>query len=407
MSQPERKLVSFPGAAAVRGQRDPRIDAFRGAALVMILIDHIPGNPYEALTLRNFGFSDAAEAFFVMSGVAAGIAYSGRMERWTNGEGSLREAVTPIWHRAWVLYLVQMVMTVVVLAMFAMAANVFLRPELLQMHNISRIFDQTGAALTGLAALSYHIGYVNILPTYIVLLLLAPLAIRAGLRAPWPTLAVSACIWFVGGWLRLNVPNYPGGGGWFFSPFTWQFIFVLGLTIGIRHRRGERLVPVNRPLFLVAAGFLVLVLAWKFIPPFGVWMNNKMWLLGKLGAPANIVTHDKPFLAFPRLIHAVALVYVVSCLPQLRDWCAHRLAAPLRMLGRQGLAVFAWGSVLALGCQILLKVEPGSALLPWLLPPLAVLAIFGVAAVHERNRTAKRTAATPPARTTGGLVARA
>ena len=96
MSQPERKLVNFPGAAAVRGQRDPRIDAFRGAALVMILIDHIPGNPYEALTLRNFGFSDAAEAFFVMSGVAAGIAYSGRMERWTNGEGSLREAVTPI-----------------------------------------------------------------------------------------------------------------------------------------------------------------------------------------------------------------------------------------------------------------------------------------------------------------------
>lgn len=406
MPQPDsdRKLVAFPGGRE-RRPRDPRIDAFRGAALVMILIDHIPGNPYEALTIRNFGFSDAAEAFFVMSGVAAGIAYSGRMERWNEGEGSLRDAVAPIWHRAWVLYLVQMVMTVIALAMFALAAQVFVRPELLQMHNISRIFDETGSALAGLAGLTYQVGYVNILPTYIALLLVAPLAIWAGLRAPWLTLGVSAAVWFLGGLLRLNVQNFPGNGGWFFSPFTWQIVFVTGLVVGIRHRRGERLVPVSRPLFIAASGFLLLVMVWRFVPPFGAWMNHNMWLLGKLGAPDHIVTHNKPYLAFPRLLHALALFYVMSCLPRLREFCGYRWVAPFRMLGRQGLVVFATGTILALACQILLKAAPDSLLLPWLLPPVALAISLLIAAFRERGvpRGAKpRTGAAQP---TKGIAA--
>ncbi len=74
MSPSDTKLVRFPGAAPARRPRDPRIDAFRGVALVMIFIDHVPGNPYETLTLRNWGFSDAAESFVVMSGIAAGRA---------------------------------------------------------------------------------------------------------------------------------------------------------------------------------------------------------------------------------------------------------------------------------------------------------------------------------------------
>ena len=56
------------------GGRDARLDMFRGLALVMIFINHVPGTFYETLTSRNFGFSDAAEAFVFMSGLAAGLA---------------------------------------------------------------------------------------------------------------------------------------------------------------------------------------------------------------------------------------------------------------------------------------------------------------------------------------------
>jgi hypothetical protein len=43
--------------------RDHRIDFFRGLALIFIFWDHIPHNPLAELTVRNFGFSDAAEIF--------------------------------------------------------------------------------------------------------------------------------------------------------------------------------------------------------------------------------------------------------------------------------------------------------------------------------------------------------
>lgn len=385
--RPDSTLVSFPGAAPPpRRERDPRIDAFRGLALAMIVIDHMPGNPFEQVTIRNFGFSDAAEAFFVMSGVAAGIAYSGAVERWMRGEGSLWGAVTPMWSRAWTLYLVQIVLSVLALGLFAWAADTFMRGEFRSFHNIGLVYSDTGAALVGLATLGYQIGYVNILPTYMVLLMLAPFVVMAGLTAPRLTLAAAFALWFLGGLWQWNLPNHPGGGGWFFAPPSWQVVFVLGLLIGISHRRGERLVPVSRPLFALAAGFLVLVLVWRFVPPVGAFLNHKMSELAGLGAPRHVVSHTKSYLGLPRLLHILALTYVVSCLPFVRRATSQRWAAPLRLLGRQGLLVFAWGTILALAGQILMDAEPDEAMLGWVLPPLALAICYVAAWVKDRGR---------------------
>ncbi|EPX78727.1 OpgC protein [Salipiger mucosus DSM 16094] len=209
MRPSDKKLVAFPGAAPPARERDPRIDVFRGIALLMILVDHIPGNPYEALTIRNFGFSDAAEGFFLMSGIAAGIAYSGNIERWRDGRGSIGAAGGPIWRRAWTLYLVQLFMTLWALAMFAGAAQLFVQPDLIEQHNISRMFETPLAAFPGLAALTYQVGYVNILPTYIVLLLVTPFVLRAGLRAPWFVLGAATLVWFAGGGRAGTCPTVP------------------------------------------------------------------------------------------------------------------------------------------------------------------------------------------------------
>ena len=45
--------------------RDLRIDACRGIALWFIFLDHVPNNIGSWLTLRNYGFSDAAEFMYV------------------------------------------------------------------------------------------------------------------------------------------------------------------------------------------------------------------------------------------------------------------------------------------------------------------------------------------------------
>ncbi len=63
------------------------IDFWREAVLIVILVDHIPGNPLEHLTPRNFGLSDSAEAFVFLSGLSVGLIY---LQERTNTESRQR-----------------------------------------------------------------------------------------------------------------------------------------------------------------------------------------------------------------------------------------------------------------------------------------------------------------------------
>ena len=62
-------------------QRDLRVDLLRGIALLTIFIDHSSGNILGQLTLRNFGFCDAAELFVFLAGFSAVLAYGKCFER--------------------------------------------------------------------------------------------------------------------------------------------------------------------------------------------------------------------------------------------------------------------------------------------------------------------------------------
>ncbi|MBF9033107.1 OpgC domain-containing protein [Rhodobacterales bacterium HKCCE2091] len=351
----------------------------------MIFIDHMPGNPYESVTIRNFGFSDAAEAFFLMSGVAAGIAYSGAFR--SRAATGLWPAVAPMWRRAWVLYLVQMVLTLAGIAMFAAAFRAFNDPDFLLIHNLRGVFWDPVDTLIGIPLLGHQIGYINILPTYSVLLLAGPLMILAGLKRPWLFLAASAALWFVAGLYRWNIPNFPGNGGWFFSPFCWQFLFAVGLLTGVKMREGTRLVPYRPALFWTAVAFLVLVLAWRHLPGLGAFLNHQMARLGSLGVPSNIVAHNKSYLGLPRLLHALALFYVVSCLPSVTRATGQAWAAPFRLMGRYGLLIFAAGTVLALFGQILFRGYPEIAALPWTYPLAGLVLLWGIAVLAESLKT--------------------
>jgi hypothetical protein len=61
--------------------RDLRVDVLRGIALIMIFIDHLPGNRLSLITLHSFGFCDAAEMFVLLSGFSSMIAYGGTFDR--------------------------------------------------------------------------------------------------------------------------------------------------------------------------------------------------------------------------------------------------------------------------------------------------------------------------------------
>jgi hypothetical protein len=337
------------GAQATTPQtgRDERLDMFRGIALLMIFINHVPGTFYEGLTSRNFGFSDAAEAFVFMSGMASGLAYSNRFRT-----GSLWAGMTKVWARARQLYFVHITITILSLAIFAAAAKWLGLGELLAKNNIAPLFQQPLGTMIGIPLLTHQLGYLNILPLYMTLLLVTPLLIIVGLR--WPVLLAlgSVALWALAGHYRLNLPNFPNEGGWFFNPFSWQLVFVLGLLSGMAMKVGKRFIPYHPVLFGLAAAILVFTLIWMKVPPIGKAMNGTMGWFGSMGAPFYLIWFDKTFLTLPRLLHALALFYVLGHLPVMRTIAQSWAAAPFRLMGRQGLAVFAAGTVLSMALQV-------------------------------------------------------
>src|SRR5687768_15222813 len=65
--------------SAVVAERDLRLDLFRGLALWLIFVDHLPPNVLHWFTIRNYGFSDATEIFIFISGYTAAFVYGRAM----------------------------------------------------------------------------------------------------------------------------------------------------------------------------------------------------------------------------------------------------------------------------------------------------------------------------------------
>ncbi|MGR3443364.1 OpgC domain-containing protein [Thalassococcus profundi] len=336
--------VAAPRALIPTGGRDPRLDFFRGLALVMIFINHVPGNPLEVLTNRNFGFSDAAEGFVFMSGMAAGLAYPSAFQRLP-----LWRAVLKCWGRAWTLYSVHLVVSVICLAIMLGAVYWFDAGKLAQINNVEPWIEAPVQATIGIALLSHQFGYVNILSMYAVLLMMTPAMILIAQRSGvWVMLGLSFLLWIVTGETRLNIPAFPNSGGWFFNPFAWQFLFAIGLAAGMRLKTGARLVPDRTWARRTALVLLLLTVTWMKIGVVQDAGRAGLAFLRDSGFPFYITNFDKTFLAAPRLLHFLALAYFLSTQGWVRRLSGHAWVRPVRLMGRFGLPVFALGTVLSI-----------------------------------------------------------
>src|SRR5258708_7900586 len=65
--------------AVPAGERELRLDLFRGLALWLIFIDHVSPDLLSWFTIRSYGFSDAAEIFIFISGYTAAMVYGRAM----------------------------------------------------------------------------------------------------------------------------------------------------------------------------------------------------------------------------------------------------------------------------------------------------------------------------------------
>ena len=366
---------------SIPSTRDPRLDVFRGLCLVMIFINHVPGNAYEDWTSRNFGFSDAAEGFVLMSGVAAGLAYSADFR-----DRSMRlwSGLARVWRRVWTLYLVHILTTFAALAAAAAVALWLGNSESLFENQMKWIWQDPLRTFVGLILLTHQFGYVNILPLYLALLAASPLLLYAAWRRPLWLMAASVLLWLAAGIWRLGPPNFPSSGTWFFNPLTWQVIFVTGLLTGVALKEGRRLVPVRRWLQIVTGIVLLYAALSAQIPAVSKMTGNTLWFIREtLHLPWNLTAFDKTYVTAPRLLHILALAYFLSTFPAIRRACASRLAAPFELLGRQALPVFALGSVLCIGLQGIKHVTGDSLLADTLLIAGGLALQFALAAARQ------------------------
>lgn len=328
--------------------RDLRVDFFRGLALATIFVNHVPGNFLESVTHRNFGFSDATEVFVFLAGYAAALAYFS-VER----SKSLLYLWAKAWRRAFDLYAAHLLAVALGIAILAGASLHLGDGRFLEWIGLAGLFEKTPESLLGIAALGFQPGYFNVLPMYIGLLLLLPLLLilraRIGVGA---LLAFSAGLYVLTQAFAWNLPNWPGDGGWYFNPLAWQLLFAIGLGVGWAVRQGRVMVGFHPWLYAAASLYVLLALAMKLAAYYPQ--------PGDLPLPFFLYGQDKTFMTLPRVLHLLALVYLVAYLP--RSWFARlNPTGAITVMGRNALPVFVAGSVLAILAQVLRDALPASS----------------------------------------------
>lgn len=315
------------------------IDFWRGTVLCTIFINHVPGNLFESLTHKNFGFSDSAEAFVFLFGVSLALAYGPMFVK------QPCDVVHSLAKRAVKLYAVHILVSIIGLTVFGVGAEIFENQDLMQEHGRDLFVEAPGAALLGLFSLGHQLGYFNILPMYVVMIGFVPAQLWLAHRSRVLMLVTSSLLYLVARLEHWNVPAWPIKGEWFFDPFTWQLLLAGGLVVGLRMRAA----PLSAGPRLAATAAAVLA--------FGVVCatDGLSFWPGLHDAVRERADLDKTMLGAGRLVHFAALAYLIAWLrlPDiLRGSTLHRA---LCRLGRNGLWAFACLSVLSAGAQVLTR----------------------------------------------------
>src|SRR5271169_4223823 len=217
--------------------RDLRLDLFRGIALFLIFVDHIPGNMLSNFTIQSIGFSDAAEIFICISGYTAALVYGRRLL-----ERGMFIATIKILHRVWQLYVAHIFILVIFTALVAYNTLAFEQAGYGKALRAAKFFAEPHIAVIRALELRFQPAFLDILPLYIVLLAAFPLVLLLLRRHAVAALVTSLGIYLAAYAFGLSLHGYPGNHPWFFNPLAWQFLFVIGAACGYA-RATRREIP--------------------------------------------------------------------------------------------------------------------------------------------------------------------
>ena len=366
----DMKTAAIPGRS---GERELRLDLFRGLALWLIFIDHLPPNILTWFTIRNYGFSDATEIFIFISGYTAAFVYSRAML-----ERGFLVAGARIYKRVWQIYVAHVFLFTIYLAEISYVASSFENPLYAEEMGILDFLKQPDVTIVQALLLKFKPVNMDVLPLYIVLMAFLPLILWSMLRRADLTLVLSAVLYALTWEFGFSLPAYPHG-SWIFNPFAWQLLFVFGAWCALGGaRKMARILESSITLWLCAAylAFAFCVTLTWHIPQLGIyvpyWLANWMY-------PIN-----KPDLDVLRFVHFLALAALtVHFLP--KDWPGLRSAwlRPLILCGQHSLEIFCIGVFLAFAGHFILAELSGGAWMHFAISVAGIMIMWAAAALFS------------------------
>ena len=209
--------------------------------------------------------------------------------------------------------------------------------------------------------------YFDILPMYLVILLLVPVVIALERVGRLYVAAFVVGLWLLTNFNLTHLPREPWGDDvWFFNPFSWQLIFFTGFAF-----MSGWLPPPPKDKRLVYAAIAVLLAS----VPFDWWPLMQKFQILQDGRDALAPVVDKTNFGILRFIHFLSLAYLAYVAVGERG---SRLTGPvvkvICKVGQQSLGIFIAGIVLSFLAATFLNVAGKT----YLTVPVANLGGFAI-----------------------------
>lgn len=322
-------IQNTEAAVSTRPRRVVELDVLRGFLLLWMTLTHLP-TKVSFFSNQAFGLVSAAEGFICLAGFMVG-----QIEFRAESKGGEGNTIRDLLKRSSRIYLYHCGMLAIA---FTIVAEFGIRYHRLALENLLSFYMQSpkeAAAAAGL--LIYRPSLFDILPMYIVFMLITPLCRRVANRWGWKlVIFLSACVWAAAqlgfrNWFYdhvnlfgLAVPRDSTGA---FDMWGWQFLWIVGLAAGTAIAARKAPLVLSRSLLVSGC---VIALAFFVLRHSSIDQAFNADLYGRLV--------DKWHLGPLRLINFAALVVVLIRFgPAIGR---SRIMQPLAALGQTSLEVF-------------------------------------------------------------------
>jgi hypothetical protein len=292
-------------------------------------------------------------------------------------EGGFVFGTTRLLRRVWQIYAAHILLFVFYLASVHFLSSSFIAPGLVDRFNVVPLLNAPVETITQGLLLRYKPLNLDVLPLYVVLMGAFPPVLWLMLRHRNWVMLGSVSLYFAARHFGWNLPSYPSG-VWYFNPFAWQILFVLGAWLALGGASTLHFLVRSRAVLVFGLAYLLFAAVMTLT---GLIPELQTLFPRALFEAFN--PNDKTNLAPYRFLHlAIVIILGARFIPIDAPGLQAAIWKPLIKCGQQSLEVFAVGIYLAfIGYFVLTTTSDG--IIAQLLVGTAGIAIMTVVAYYR------------------------